>query len=279
MKLYLWLKNVLQIILAAGFESGETGKTMSTPQDPYFSLKWDNFVPNICCFFHDLREEKDFSDVTLACGDQQVEAHKVILAASSPFFSSILKKNQHTHPLIYLKGIKFSILEALLKFIYQGEVTVHQDNLEAFFTAAEELKVKGLTPGKNFDGDSSSNEQPHTGPTSTIALPTTAPALPQYSAQMLGNFQAGAGGTMPVQNNNTDSEMPVKKEPESVQLEDNSNLPGERRPDPESYDHYQEQRSQMCFNNTCLRSWKDVRRMHIQAIVQKPVICCRFMDS
>ena len=39
------------------------------------------------CDFGKLREGKDFTDVTLACEDgQQVEAHKVVLTSSSPFF-------------------------------------------------------------------------------------------------------------------------------------------------------------------------------------------------
>ena len=41
---------------------------------------------NVNSAFGNLIEDKDFSDVTLACEDgQQVEAHKVILAASSQF--------------------------------------------------------------------------------------------------------------------------------------------------------------------------------------------------
>ena len=48
-----------------------------------------------------LREDKYFTDVTLACEDgQQVEAHKVILAASSPFFQRLLER--HKHPLFLL---------------------------------------------------------------------------------------------------------------------------------------------------------------------------------
>ena len=59
-------------------------------------LQWNDFEANIGRAFRDLKEEKDFSDVTLVCADQQVEAHKVILAASSPFFKKVLKKIQHT---------------------------------------------------------------------------------------------------------------------------------------------------------------------------------------
>ena len=59
-----------------------------------FCLRWNDFEANISSAFRDLKEEKDFSDVTLVCADQQVEAHKVILAASSPFFKKVLGKTQ-----------------------------------------------------------------------------------------------------------------------------------------------------------------------------------------
>ena len=50
-------------------------------------LQWNDFQDNIKSAFGYLKEDNDFTDVTLACEDgQQVEAHKVILAASSPFF-------------------------------------------------------------------------------------------------------------------------------------------------------------------------------------------------
>ena len=66
-------------------------------------LQWNDFKANTNSAFGRLRDDKGFSDVTLACGDgQQMEAHKVILAASSPFFEKILQKNKHPYPLIYL---------------------------------------------------------------------------------------------------------------------------------------------------------------------------------
>ena len=49
-----------------------------------------DFRENVSSAFEDLREDKEFTDVTLACEDgQQVEAHKVVLIASSPFFLNI----------------------------------------------------------------------------------------------------------------------------------------------------------------------------------------------
>jgi len=110
-----------------------------------FCLRWNDFESNISTAFRELREDKDFFDVTLACDDDQIEAHKVILSACSPFFKSILKRNRHQHPLLYLKGVKFTDLVAVLNFMYHGEVNVAQEELNTFLGIAEELKVKGLT--------------------------------------------------------------------------------------------------------------------------------------
>ena len=113
-----------------------------------FCLKWNDFQQNIRSTFGSLREDTDFTDVTLACEDgHQVEAHKVILAASSPLFHNLLKRNKHTHPLIYMRGIKSEDLGAMLEFLYHGEASIYQENLDTFLSMAEELKLKGLTGG------------------------------------------------------------------------------------------------------------------------------------
>ena len=96
--------------------------------------------------FGQLRGNNDFVDVTLACEDgRQIEAHKVILASLSPFFQRVLKRNKHSHPLIYMKGMKSDDLTAIVDFLYFGEANVNQERLDAFLGLAEELKLRGLT--------------------------------------------------------------------------------------------------------------------------------------
>ena len=108
-------------------------------------LKWNDFQENINTAFGNLREDNDFADVTLACEDgQQIEAHKVILAASSPFFKNLLKRNRHPHPMIYMRGMKFDDLLAIVDFLYRGEANVYQESLDSFLAIAEELELKGL---------------------------------------------------------------------------------------------------------------------------------------
>ena len=109
-----------------------------------FCLKWNDFETNVSTAFRELREDKDFFDVTLACDDEQIQAHKVILAACSTFFRTVLRRNRHEHPLLYLKGVKYIDLVAVLNFMYHGEVNVAQDDLNSFLQVAEDLKVKGI---------------------------------------------------------------------------------------------------------------------------------------
>ena len=46
-----------------------------------FCLQWNEFESNISIAFRELRDDKDFFDVTLACDDDQIQAYKVILSA------------------------------------------------------------------------------------------------------------------------------------------------------------------------------------------------------
>ena len=109
-------------------------------------LKWNDFQENTSSAFAVLRDDRDLSDVTLVCEDgQQIEAHKVILAASSPFFLELLKRNKHPHALLYMRGVKYEILGALVDFLYLGEADVFQDQLDDFLAVAEDLRLKGLT--------------------------------------------------------------------------------------------------------------------------------------
>jgi len=125
-----------------------------------FCLRWNDFESNISSAFRELREDKDFFDVTLACDEEQIQAHKVILSACSPFFRTVLRRNRHEHPLLYLKGVKYTDLVSVLNFIYHGEVNVAQEELNSFLAVAEDLKVKGLTQNSSGGGGSSTKTTP-----------------------------------------------------------------------------------------------------------------------
>ena len=126
--------------------------TMGDPE--LLCLKWKDFEENMRNQFASLRESQDFTNVTLACEDGlQVEAHKLILAATSPFFQDLFRRNRHEYSMIYMRGVQSEDLVAIIDFLYYGEVNVHQDNLKTFLTLAEELRLKGLTQQESLEGD------------------------------------------------------------------------------------------------------------------------------
>ena len=125
----------------------------STAAEETFRLRWDDFDSNVSGAFRELRAESDLFDVTLGCsdggGDRSLQAHKVILSACSAFFKRVLRQSQsqsHSpHPYVYLRGVSFRDLSSALDFMYHGEVSVAQEQLNSFLAVAEDLQIKGLT--------------------------------------------------------------------------------------------------------------------------------------
>jgi len=148
-----------------------------------FCLRWNDFESNISLAFREIREEKDFFDCTLSCGSRQMQAHKLILSACSPFFRSVLKQNPHQNPLLYLKGVKFTDLQAVLNFMYHGEVNIAQEELNSFLSVAEELQVKGLTqnnsPPNSTQREQKAAQQEDSAKTKQPLIPRQPPATCQ----------------------------------------------------------------------------------------------------
>ena len=117
-----------------------------------FSLKWKDFTSNVQKSFQNLRREEDFFDITLVGDDSTlVTAHKLVLASSSEYFKNIFLKNKkhfQSHALICLEGLNQRDLNNILDYIYQGEVKIHQEDLERFLGIAERLKLDGLIRGE-----------------------------------------------------------------------------------------------------------------------------------
>ena len=96
---------------------------------------------------HDMMTSDPFTDVTLVTDDKKsVKAHRNILSACSPVFKYIFSMEaDHNHPVIYLRGIKYSEVETILKFIYQGEATFCDDRLKELLEVAKDLEISGLS--------------------------------------------------------------------------------------------------------------------------------------
>ena len=125
-----------------------------------FALKWANFQRNVEKTFEEVKLSQDFSDVTLVGEDFELEAHRLVLSAGSQIFQKVFKKAKHPHLMIYLNGTKKIEIEAVLSFLYLGEVTICQENLEQFLLTAKELKIRGVLEDETEDLLDISKESP-----------------------------------------------------------------------------------------------------------------------
>uniref|UniRef100_A0A2M3Z4F2 Uncharacterized protein n=1 Tax=Anopheles braziliensis TaxID=58242 RepID=A0A2M3Z4F2_9DIPT len=110
-----------------------------------FSLRWNNYTHYIATAFDALRYEEDFVDVTLCCEGRKIRAHKMLLSACSPYFKDVFKENPCQHPVIIFKNVRYTDLMSIVEFMYQGEVSIGQDQLPSFLHTAEMLTIRGLT--------------------------------------------------------------------------------------------------------------------------------------
>merc|ERR1711936_696228 len=126
-----------------------------------YDLKWKTYSDHLVGVFKDLGEEGHFSDVTLVSDDQiQTPAHKVVLSACSPVLKTLLVNNPHSHPPLYLRGIKQTELQAILKFMYFGETQIFENRINDFVSVAKDLEVKEIS--EEQDEEEESDDQSNT---------------------------------------------------------------------------------------------------------------------
>ena len=142
-----------------------------------FNLKWNDFESHISTSFKELRDENDLFDVWLNCEDGEMAAHKLVLSSCSSVLKRLLRRRQsntgcgHNH-VVYLRGVSKFNLQHILDFMYHGEVSLAQDQLNNFLAVAEDLQVKGLTQGQ---GQSSNSVKKPPAARSSNVLPARTP--------------------------------------------------------------------------------------------------------
>ena len=138
------------------FDSNMTqpGTGGSEPQE-CFVLKWSEYHMNVAESFKTMRADGDFLDTTVACsGSEQLQAHRVVLSAFSPYLKGMLRNNPQPNPVLIMPPtVKFIDLHSLLEFMYHGEVRVPADDLESLMQLAQLLRIKGLTEEKDGPED------------------------------------------------------------------------------------------------------------------------------
>ena len=99
------------------------------PMSQVFCLRWNNHRNNLLTVFDQLLQTEAFCDVTLACDNNSIKCHKMILCACSSYFQQLFMENTCEHPIVFLKDIKYEEIRTILDYMYKGEVNVAQEEL------------------------------------------------------------------------------------------------------------------------------------------------------
>jgi len=113
------------------------------------SLKWENHRNTFFDALFKIRRNGFYCDSTIACDGKFYKVNKIVLSTCSEYLHQMLEEanfgsGSFSHPIIVLKDIKHQHLEALLDYMYIGEVNVLQSELASLIKAAEYLQIKGL---------------------------------------------------------------------------------------------------------------------------------------
>ncbi len=110
-----------------------------------YCLRWtdhDSLIQGVC---QSLLASEKFADVTLFCEGKSLQCHKFILSACSTYFDRIFSESPSCpNPVIILRDVSHHQMQSLLYFIYCGEMTAEESELESLIELAQSLCIKGI---------------------------------------------------------------------------------------------------------------------------------------
>ncbi|XP_011302188.1 protein tramtrack, beta isoform [Fopius arisanus] len=110
-----------------------------------FNLTWNNHLANLSGLFEGLYKSGSLTDTTLACQGGMLRAHRLVLAACSPYFERVFKEHYGEQPILILKGVPIEEMECLLDFMYRGSINVAEEHLPSLIKTATDLEIRGLS--------------------------------------------------------------------------------------------------------------------------------------
>ncbi|XP_036286105.1 kelch-like protein 18 isoform X3 [Pipistrellus kuhlii] len=94
----------------------------------------------------EIRRQGKLCDVTLKIGDHKFSAHRIVLAASIPYFHAMFTNDmmECKQDEIVMQGMDPSALEALINFAYNGHLAIDQQNVQSLLMGASFLQLQSI---------------------------------------------------------------------------------------------------------------------------------------
>ena len=113
---------------------------------PYLTYRPDRHTSEAFTRFSEMRSKKKLCDVVIKVGTLTLHAHRVILAACSPYFSAMfsggMKESQQG--VVHFKDLDPKAIDAIVDFCYIATITITMDNVQELLPAASMLQMSGV---------------------------------------------------------------------------------------------------------------------------------------
>lgn len=108
-----------------------------------------NYSPRLLSNLHTFRQRSSFCDIEIVADSRTFKAHRVILAACSPYFRAMFDGGlcEQQQSLVKLNQVSGRIFEQLLGFIYSGEIDINKDNVQNLMISADMLELNEVVIG------------------------------------------------------------------------------------------------------------------------------------
>ncbi|XP_017275636.1 actin-binding protein IPP isoform X2 [Kryptolebias marmoratus] len=106
-------------------------------------LSSERYASLILAQMNKMRLRSDFCDVGLKVGARVFRVHRLVLAASSPYFSALFSggMREAEKDEVQIIGVDTDVFEILLDFIYTGTISVTVENVQELMVAADMLQL------------------------------------------------------------------------------------------------------------------------------------------
>ena len=102
-------------------------------------------APQLASSLLQLFRDGELTDVTLATDDGgRIEAHRLLLASSSPLLLHLLHPRRGEEVVVHLQGVPSTLLHQVVRFMYSGWCEVEEEEVEELLQLGGWLGVRGM---------------------------------------------------------------------------------------------------------------------------------------
>ena len=107
------------------------------------SVEETDFSRSVLRKVHSLRCHRKLCDVVLRAGEQEMPAHRAILAACSSYFLAMFTHEllESEQEVVEIKNMNAEVLSSLVDFAYTGSIAITVDNVQEVLSAASLLQI------------------------------------------------------------------------------------------------------------------------------------------